>query len=263
MEPLAVEWTHFLQQVLNNEEVTAIDIATAAAYLKDKVTESPMQAARASANDLTSLDGWPDLFFGVRAIVAKGVTAVGVWVECTRFSAPQMFEGHWVDYPRYVANDKDLNRKDVLETAEWMKKGLKSATLQDFRAPPAEAVLPEPNSAASIAATVHALDPIQHQEGIATSAALAKWAVYEARSRLNLPHGDGMLSLRCEEETGAWDRCHHLLSRPVSRDNMEQAYDIVWAPWMDLPVACVEMGSKRRWPFEKPSSLESVALQDH
>ena len=51
-----------------------------------------------------------------------------------------------------------------------------------------------------------------------------------------------MLSLRCEEETGAWDRCHHLLSRPVSRDNMEQAYDIVWAPWMDLPVACVETG---------------------
>ena len=74
-----------------------------------------------------------------------------------------------------------------------MKKGLKLATPQDFRAPPAEAGPSELGSAASIGATVHALDPIQDQEGLATSAALAKRAVYEARSSLNVPDGDGML----------------------------------------------------------------------
>ena len=80
MDHVDVEWIHFLQQVLHNEEVAAIAIATAAAYLKTKVTESPMQAAGASLNDMTSLDGWLDMSFGVRAIAAKGVTAVGVWV---------------------------------------------------------------------------------------------------------------------------------------------------------------------------------------
>ena len=159
----------------------------------------------------------------------------------------------WITKKLNLAVPRDaigLDLADFPEARGWSTLSFKRRALvrlafenvQAFSAPPAKDVLAASGSAASIATTAHALNTIQHQEGIATSAALAKRAVYEARSKLNVPDGDGMLSLRCQKETGAWDRCHHLLSRPVFRDKIAQAYDIVRALWMDLPVACEGTG---------------------